>query len=134
MLSKPVWTPEPQWVPSWAQRNIERDQMEQHFPACAEWASDYYDRGFDSKCLRNQPGVGPLNTGRESGILLPPFLLSAFDAYTSTIIPCVLAGYTRALSSAKVSIVSPIRWSSAENGISGIRSVSLSEEQGCSPS
>ena len=59
-------------------------------------------------------------TGGEGGILVPPFPASADESYTSAIIPCGLATYKRFLSSATVSIVSPIRWGSAENGITGI--------------
>ena len=64
--------------------------------------------------------LGLKKSGGEGGILVPPFLLSSCDAYTSTIIPCVLVGYKQIRSSATVSIVSLIRWSSAENGIRGI--------------
>ena len=33
--------------------------------------------------------LGYKTSGGEGGILLPPFLLSSCDAYTSVIIPCV---------------------------------------------
>ena len=56
----------------------------------------------------------------KGGILLLPFPASADESYTSAIIPCVLGGFKRIRSSATVSIVSPIRWSCAENGITGI--------------
>jgi hypothetical protein len=59
-------------------------------------------------------------SGGEGGILLPPFLLSRCDPYTSAIIPCALAGYKRIRSSATVSTVSLIPCSSAQNGIIGI--------------
>ena len=59
-------------------------------------------------------------SGGEGGILLPPFPAIADESYTSVIILCVLAGYKRIRSSATVSIVSLIRWSSAKNGITGI--------------
>jgi hypothetical protein len=51
---------------------------------------------------------------------MPSFLLSDCDAYTSAIIPCPNAAYKQIRSQATVSIVSPIRGSSAENGIGGI--------------
>ena len=72
-------------------------------------------RGKNHRCLL-------LSNGGEGGILVPPFPASADESYTSAIIPRVLDAYKRFLSSATVSIVSPIRWSSAENGISGISS------------
>jgi len=64
--------------------------------------------------------LGLRKTGGEGGILLPPFLLSACDPYTSEIIACFPEAYKNFHSWATVSIVSPIRCSSAENGISGI--------------
>jgi len=72
-------------------------------------------RGKNHRCLL-------LSNGGEGEILVLPFPASADESYTSAIIPCVLDAYKRFLSSATVSIVSPIRWSSAENGISGISS------------
>ena len=58
--------------------------------------------------------------GGEGGILLPPFLLSDCDSYTFAIIGSISADYKRFQSCTGVSIVSLIRYSSAENGISGI--------------
>ena len=58
-------------------------------------------------------GTGFKTTGGEGGIRLPPFPASADESYTSAIIPYVLAGYKQIRSSATVSIVSLIRWSSA---------------------
>ena len=40
-------------------------------------------------------GTGLKTSGGEGGILLPPFMLSTSDAYTSVIISCALASYKR---------------------------------------
>ena len=61
---------------------------------------------------RDPKGQSSMADG-ESGILLPPFLLSSCDAYTSVIIPCLLTSYKRIRSSATVSIVSLTAYSSA---------------------
>jgi hypothetical protein len=56
---------------------------------------------------------GRESNGGEGGILLPPLLASADESYTSAIIPCAVGSYKRILSSATVSTVSLIAWSSA---------------------
>jgi hypothetical protein len=61
-----------------------------------------------------------VGTGGEGGILLPPLPASADEPYTSAIIPCVLAGYKRIPTQARVSIVPLIHCGSHENGITGI--------------
>ncbi len=67
--------------------------------------------------------------GGERGILVQPIPASADESYTSAIIPCVSEAYKRFLSSATVSIVSPIRCNSAGNGITGISIVEASLRQ-----
>ena len=59
-------------------------------------------------------------TGGAGGILLPPFLLSSCHPYTLAIIYWSQVTYNEIPPVSRVSIVSPIRYSSAENGISGI--------------
>jgi hypothetical protein len=59
--------------------------------------------------------------GGEGEIRMQPFPLSSRDPYTSAIIGCISACYKLFQLWATVSIVSPIRLSSAKNGISGIR-------------
>ena len=54
----------------------------------------------------------------EGGILLPPFLLSSSDSYTSPIIRTAVAGYSDFELRLRV-LVSPIRCSSAHIGVSG---------------
>ena len=77
-------------------------------------------RPFKRNDLLPMSRNGQIRSGGEGGILSLPFLLSSCNAYTSTIVPCVYRSYKHIRSSATVSTVSPIRCSSAENGISGI--------------
>lgn len=58
--------------------------------------------------------------GGEGGILLPLFLASAGESYTSVIISSICAGYKRGSTSGPVSVVSVIRYISEKNGITGI--------------
>ena len=69
--------------------------------------------------------------GGEGGILLPPFLLSRCDAYTSVITRCLLEGYKGIRSSDTVSIVSLIRWSPRKTvSVVSVTSVRARETRG----
>jgi hypothetical protein len=61
-----------------------------------------------------------LKTWRREWDSITPFLLSRCDTYTSAIIAYRSAVYKRFELWATVSMVSPVRCSSAQNGISGI--------------